>query len=449
MSEIICPSCHKAFKVDNSGYSEIVKQVRDKEFKSQIEQQVKQEKEIAILNALNPVKDEKEILVKEIQKLKSKLKQEVENKDNARNLAISEALRLEEQEKNDLKNKVKILENDLNNSKESQKIRLRNFENEKELEIQKKVGQIKDEKKELEHKLKTNELEKNNFKITLEKNHSLEMQSLKDRNFNDIKAKDEQIEFYKDMKQKLSTKMLGETLEQHCETEFNKLRSTAFQTAQFSKDNDASSGTKGDFIYKENDQFGNEMISIMFEMKNENDSTINKKRNEDFFTKLDRDRTNKKCEYAILVSLLESDNEFYNTGIADVSYKFDKMYVVRPQFFIPIITLLRNSAMKSLKYKQEMEIMRNQNIDVTTFEDKITSFKDGFTKNYESASKNFKQSIDEIDKSIIMMEKVKKSLLTTENQLRLANDKTQDLTIKKLTYNNKTMKNKFDRLDSK
>jgi len=238
--------------------------------------------------------------------------------------------------------------------------------------------------------------------------------------------------------------MLGETLEQHCEIEFNKLRATAFQNVYFEKDNDASSGTKGDFIYRETDNEDNEIISIMFEMKNENDETSTKKRNEDFFAKLDKDRKNKKCEYAVLVSLLESENEYYNNGIVDVSYRFEKMYVVRPQFFIPIITILRNAAMNSLKYKQELNLMRSQNIDITNFEDKIIQFREGFAKNYISASNHFEKAIEEIDKSIARMQKVKQELTTSANQLRLANQKADGLTIKKLTYGNPTMKAKFD-----
>ena len=237
--------------------------------------------------------------------------------------------------------------------------------------------------------------------------------------------------------------MVGETLEQHCEVEFNQLRATAFPNAYFEKDNDSSSGTKGDYIYKENDNEGNEIISLMFEMKNENDETATKKKNEDFFAKLDKDRKDKKCEYAVLVSLLEPDNELYNNGIVDVSYKYEKMYVIRPQFFIPITTLLRNAAMNSLKYKQELNLMRNQNIDITNFEDKITAFKEGFAKNYASASSHFEKAIEEIDKSIARMQKVKQELTTSNNQLRLANQKTESLTIKKLTHGNPTMKQKF------
>jgi hypothetical protein len=261
-----------------------------------------------------------------------------------------------------------------------------------------------------------------------------------------IKYKDEELERVKDMKLKLSTKMLGESLEQHCEIEFNKLRATAFPNAYFEKDNNSSSGSKGDFIYKENDAAGNEIISIMFEMKNEADQTSTKKKNEDFFKELDKDRNEKKCEFAVLVTLLEAESELYNSGIVDVSYRYPKMYVVRPQFFIPIITLLRNAALTSLKYKAELALVKSQNIDITNFEEKMNKFKEGFAKNYDLASRKFKDAIDGIDKTIKELDKTKAALLSSENNLRLANEKTEDLTIKKLTHGNPTMKAKFDEL---
>ncbi|HLT34017.1 MAG TPA: DUF2130 domain-containing protein, partial [Aquaticitalea sp.] len=264
-----------------------------------------------------------------------------------------------------------------------------------------------------------------------------------------IKMKDDEIARLKDFKQKLSTKMVGETLEQHCEAEFNKLRATAFQNAYFEKDNDSRSGNKGDFIYRENDEAGNEVISIMFEMKNENDETATKKRNEDFFAKLDKDRTEKKCEYAVLVSLLEAENELYNTGIVDVSHRFKKMYVVRPQFFIPIITLLRNAAMNSMQYKTELSLIKNQNVDITNFEEKINTFKEGFARNYDLASRQFKTAIEEIDKTMDHLQKTKDNLLASVNNLRLANNKAEDLTIKKLTRGNPTMTEKFEGLSGK
>jgi hypothetical protein len=292
------------------------------------------------------------------------------------------------------------------------------------------------------NEVKTKELEKQNLESTLVQEYTAKLQSKEEI----IKYKEEEIARVKDMKAKLSTKMIGETLEQHCETEFNKLRATAFQNAYFEKDNDARSGSKGDFIYKETDEAGNEIISIMFEMKNEGDETATKKKNEDFFKELDKDRNEKKCEYAVLVTMLEAESEYYNTGIVDVSHKYPKMYVVRPQFFIPIITLLRNAAMNSLKYKAELALVRNQNIDITNFEEKINQFKEGFARNYDLASRKFQTAIDEIDKTIIHLQKTKEALLSSDNNLRLANQKAEDLTIKKLTHGNPTMKAKFDEL---
>ena len=279
-----------------------------------------------------------------------------------------------------------------------------------------------------------------------EKEAELEKNSIKEKYEIEIKQKDETIAFYKDFKAKQSTKMIGESLEQHCEIEFNRLRMTAFQNAEFGKDNDAKTGSKGDYIYREYDKSGTEIISIMFEMKNEGDETATKKKNEHFFKELDKDRNEKKCEYAILVSMLEADNELYNNGIVDVSYAYDKMYVIRPQFFIPIITLLRNAAMNSLKYKQEVALMLEQNIDITNFEEDLNAFKEGFARNYDLASRKFKAAIDEIDKTITHLQKTKDSLLSSENNLRLANNKADDLTVKKLVQKNPTMKEKFDQL---
>ena len=279
-----------------------------------------------------------------------------------------------------------------------------------------------------------------------EKEAELEKNSIKEKYEIEIKQKDETIAFYKDFKAKQSTKMIGESLEQHCEIEFNRLRMTAFQNAEFGKDNDAKTGSKGDYIYREYDKSGTEIISIMFEMKNEGDETATKKKNEHFFKELDKDRNEKKCEYAILVSMLEADNELYNNGIVDVSYAYDKMYVIRPQFFIPIITLLRNAAMNSLKYKQEVALMREQNIDITNFEEDLNAFKEGFARNYDLASRKFKAAIDEIDKTITHLQKTKDALLSSENNLRLANNKAEDLTVKKLVQKNPTMKEKFDQL---
>jgi hypothetical protein len=307
------------------------------------------------------------------------------------------------------------------------------------------VQKIEKERDELAIAMKNKEIEKQLYEKSLIEKFNAELKTKEDI----IKMKDEEIALRKDMKLKLSTKMVGETLEQHCETEFNKLRATAFQKAYFEKDNDARTGSKGDFIYRESDDAGNEIISIMFEMKNEGDETATKKRNEDFFRELDKDRTEKKCEYAILVTLLEAESELYNSGIVDVSHKFQKMYVVRPQFFIPIITLLRNAAMNSLKYKAELNLVKSQNLDITHFEEKINIFKEGFSRNYLLASKKFKEAIDEIDKTIVHLQKTKEALLSSENNLRLANDKTEDLTIKKLTHGNPTMKAKFEELKNK
>jgi len=302
---------------------------------------------------------------------------------------------------------------------------------------------IEKERDDLRHALELKEREKELLEKSIKEKFTNQL-VVKDQT---IRMKEDEIERLRDFKQKLSTKMVGETLEQHCEYEFNKLRATGFQNAYFEKDNDATGGTKGDYIYREMDEEGNEIISIMFEMKNENDETATKKRNEDFFAKLDKDRKNKGCEYAVLVSLLEADNEFYNTGIVDVSHKYEKMYVVRPQFFIPIITLLRNAAMNSMQYKAELNMMRNQSVDITNFEEKIDAFKTGFARNYELASRKFKTAIDEIDKTITHLQKTKDALLSSENNLRLANNKAEDLTIKKLTHGNPTMKARFDELD--
>jgi hypothetical protein len=313
------------------------------------------------------------------------------------------------------------------------------------LNVSEAIKEIEKERDRLANDLKSNETEK----LLLEKSLNEKFTDKLHLKEETIKMKDDEIARLKDFKQKLSTKMVGETLEQHCEAEFNKLRATGFQNAYFEKDNDSRGGNKGDFIYRETDEAGNEIISIMFEMKNENEETATKKRNEDFFAKLDKDRTEKKCEYGVLVSLLESESDFYNTGIVDVSYKFNKMYVVRPQFFIPIITLLRNAALNSMQYKAELNLMRNQNVDITNFEDKIEIFKTGFAKNYDLASRQFKTAIEEIDKTMTHLQKTKDALLASVNNLRLANSKAEGLTIKKLTHGNPTMKEKFDGLSNK
>lgn len=420
MNEIICPNCKKAFKVDESGFADILKQVRDHQFQEELE------------NRLQLAEKDKQsaVLIAEAN-LKNKLQEELAKKDK-------EIIELRAKTEKDLAEKLAQKETEL----ASAKAKLESAEIEKKLSVTEAVKKIEKERDDLANSLSSKETEKQLLEKSLKEKFDAELKT-KDEI---IKLKDEEIALRKDMKLKLSTKMVGETLEQHCETEFNKLRATAFQNAYFEKDNDSSGGSKGDFIYKEHDEHGNEIISIMFEMKNESDTTATKKKNEDFFKELDKDRTEKKCEYAVLVTLLEAESEYYNTGIVDVSHKAPKMYVVRPQFFIPIITLLRNAAMNSMQYKADLALVRNQNIDITNFEDNIIKFKDGFSKNYELASKKFKTAIDEIDKTIDHLYKTKEALLSSENNLRLANNKAEDLTIKKLTYNNPTMKAKFDEL---
>ena len=400
MNEIICPSCKQAFKVDEAGFANILKQVRDHQFDEELNQRLilaEKEKKSAVELA------------------EAKLK-----------ISVQEQLALKDKEIAKLTSKNE------------------NAEIEKKLSVSEAVKNIEKERDNLANKLELKESEKKLLETSLSEKFSTDLKAKDDI----IRFKDEEIALRKDMKQKLSSKMIGETLEQHCEIEFNKLRATAFQNSYFEKDNDSSSGSKGDYIYKEIDESGNEIISIMFEMKNEADETVSKKRNEDFFKELNKDRTEKKCEYAVLVSLLEADNELYNSGIFDVSHKYPKMYVIRPQFFIPIITLLRNAAMTSLKYKSELALVRSQNIDITNFEEKMNQFKDGFARNYDLASRKFKDAIDGIDKTIKELQKTKEALLSSENNLRLANEKTGDLTIKKLTHGNPTMKEKFDALSN-
>jgi hypothetical protein len=417
-NEIICPSCNKAFKVDEAGFSAILKQVRNKEFAEEVKN------ELAIAH------NEKESAVKLVTlEVERSMSEKLAKKD----------LELAEQKSNNDLARTKILT-------ESQaeiaqlKAKLDKADIEKTLALDQAVQKIEKERNELINDLKVAALEKQNLKSTLEQQFSLAIQNKEAI----IKHKDEEIDRIKDMKLKLSTKMLGESLEQHCEIEFNKLRPTAFQQAYFEKDNDASAGSKGDYIYKETDSAGNEVISIMFEMKNESDGTIIKKKNDDFLKELDRDRNDKKCEYAVLVSCLEAESDYYNCGIVDVSHRYSKMYVVRPQFFIPIITLLRNAALNSLKYKAELAVAKSQNIDVTNFENKINSFKDAFGKNYELASRKYNDAISSIDKTIKEMQKVKDALQSSENNLRLANDKAQDISIKRLTHGNPTMKARFE-----
>lgn len=421
MNDIICPNCQKVFKVDEAGFADILKQVRDHQFEEEIQKRLNLaeiEKENAVKLAEANLKNllQSDLAKKNIEITELKAKYELE---------LAEKLAKKETDIAELKSKIDKAE--IN----------------KTLTVTEAVNKIEKERDVLVNDLKNKETEKQLLEKSLNEKFYAELKTKEDI----IKMKDEEIALRKDMKLKLSTKMIGETLEQHCETEFNKLRATAFQQAYFEKDNDSKSGSKGDFIYKETDEAGNEIISIMFEMKNEGDETATKKKNEDFLKELDKDRTEKRCEYAVLVSLLEAESEFYNTGIVDVSHKYSKMYVVRPQFFIPIITLLRNAAMNSMKYKAELTLIRSQNIDITNFEDSINNFKEGFAKNYELASRKFKTAIEEIDKTIDHLQKTKEALLSSENNLRLANNKTEDLTIKKLTRGNPTMKAKFDELE--
>ncbi len=422
MNEIICPNCKRAFKVDEAGFADILKQVRDHKFEEELKIRLNiadKEKESAVKLAEANVRNS-------VQELLAKKDNELTELKAQNELALSENLNKKEAEITQLKAKME------------------NVEVEKKLAVNEAVQKVEKERDNLTNDLKTKELEKQNLESSLKQQFTTELQN-KDAI---IKYKDDEIARVKDMKLKLSTKMLGETLEQHCEIEFNKLRATAFQRAYFEKDNDSKSGSKGDFIFRETDLEENEIISIMFEMKNEGDETATKKKNEDFFKELDKDRTEKKCEYAVLVSLLETESEYYNSGIVDVSHKYSKMYVIRPQFFIPIITLLRNAAMNSMQYKSELALVRSQNVDITNFEEKMDKFKEGFAKNYDLASRKFKEAIDGIDKTIKELEKTKLALLSSENNLRLANNKTEDLTIKKLTHGNPTMKAKFDELNN-
>ena len=428
MNEIICPNCKKAFKVDEAGFAEILKQVRDHQFEEELQERLR----LAEKEKDSEIELNKEKFKNYLQEQLSKKDAEISQLKSVSELKITEKVSQKEKEILELKAKIE-------NAETEKKLAI----SEVVQKVEKEKSNLENEKNELNNKLKNKDLEKELSEKSLKEQFTEKLRS-KDEI---IKYKDEEIDRVKEMKARLSTKMLGETLEQHCEIEFNKLRATAFQNVYFEKDNDSRSGSKGDFIYREFDDSGNEIISIMFEMKNEADLTAAKKRNEDFFRELDKDRTEKKCEYAVMVSLLEAENEFYNCGIVDVSHRFSKMYVVRPQFFIPIITLLRNAAMNSLQYKKELALVKNQNIDITNFEEKIDSFKQGFAKNYELASRQFKTAVDEIDKTITHLQKTKDALLSSVNNLRLANNKAEDLTIKKLTYGNPTMKAKFDNLE--
>lgn len=413
MKEIKCPKCLTNFKIDETSYADIAKQVRDEQFNEDLKNRL----ELA-------EKDKRSAIELAEAKLRNQLQQDLTKKD---------------QDLLDLKAKK-----DLELSKLQSKVE--QFELEKSNAVQTSTLNLEKRLDQLNNQLTQKDLDKEILEKNLKEKYSQDL-AVKDKI---IKMKEEEITLHKDYKQKLSTKLVGETLEQHCEIEFNKLRATGFQNAVFEKDNDARSGSKGDFIYREyiDTEKKIELISIMFEMKNESDETVTKKKNEDFFKELDKDRDEKNCEYAVLVSLLEKGNDLYDSGIVDVSHKFPKMYVIRPQFFIPIITVLRNAAYKSLEYKKELAHVKSQNIDISNFEGRITEFKTGFAYNYNLASKKFLTAIDEIDKSITHLNKIKEALLSSENNLRLANKKADDLTIRKLTYNNPTMEQMFEDLES-
>ena len=463
MKDIICPHCNKAFKVDEAGYADILKQVRNGEF----EQELHERLELAEKDKLNAIELAKEKAANESQKSAAakeaeiqELKARLDKGEEARKLAVAEALNAVEKERDKLASELEQAKQatksaselaEMTRTKDLQeaaakkdaeiealKAKLESDKVNQKLAINEAVSTVEKQRDELQNNLKNTELQK-----------QLAETALKEKYETQLKDRDEAIERLRDMKAKLSTKMVGETLEQHCETEFNRLRATAFTKAYFEKDNDAKAGSKGDYIFKEADDEGNEVVSIMFEMKNESDTTATKKKNEDFLKELDKDRNEKGCEYAVLVSLLEPESELYNSGIVDVSHRYPKMYIIRPQFFIPMITLLRNAAMNSMQYKAELALVKSQSIDVTDFEDKLETFKSGFARNYDLAGKKFQTAIDEIDKSIDHLQKTKEALLGTDRNLRLANDKAQDVTIKKLTRGNPTMKAKFDELDDK
>ena len=455
MQEIKCPNCGEVFQVDESGYAQIAQQVRDKEFEKELsrrekELDAKRENELTIAR-MEQEKSHQAELTKKDQKLAEKdrlieqLQAQLASSETEKRLAVTEAVQTKEKESDAAVNQ-----------REQQLI-------EKEQEIARLKAQL--DKADTEKKLavtealqaKDKELADRNTEITdlkgklisKETENELKERSLKEQYEEKLKMKEEQLEYYKDFKARQSTKMIGESLEQHCLAQFNSIRMTAFPNAYFEKDNDARTGSKGDFIFRESDESGTEFISIMFEMKNEADGTATKHKNEDFFRELDKDRREKGCEYAVLVSMLEIDSELYNNGIVDVSYRYEKMYVIRPQFFIPIITLLRNAALNSLKYQRELQIVKNQQLDILHFEENMNTFKEGFARNFELASRRFHEAIEDIDKTIKALEKTKADLLSSDRNLRLANDKAQDLSIKKLTRGAPTVKAMFDEMDQK
>ena len=422
MQEIKCPKCGEVFQVDESGYAAIVKQVRDKEFLKEIEQReqaIVSEKKLAIDLAVQHTASEKDAIIADLQ---ARLRAGATDKESA----LREAAARQQLEMTRKDAEIAQLRTQLQSSEKDAQLAVQTAVEQKNATIMELQQTIEKEK------------------LTAQLNG----RSIQEQHQRELALKDEQIAYYRDFKARQSTKMIGESLEQHCLTEFNRIRATAFRNAYFEKDNDARSGSKGDFIFRDHSDDGTEFISIMFEMKNEMDTTATKHRNEDFFKELDKDRREKGCEYAVLVTLLEPDNELYNSGIVDVSYRYPKMYVIRPQFFLPLISILRNAALNALEYKTQLAAIQNQNIDITNFENEMNDFKDRFSRNYELASRRFQEAIEEIDKTIQHLEKTKKALLSSENNLRLANDKAQDLSIKRLTKNNPTMQAKFAALET-
>jgi len=493
MKEIKCPNCGTVFQVDESGYAQIAQQVRDEEFHRELEERVREleerkdgERKLAqasrekehseelaqerqahaerLRKQDEELAQERQAHAEQLRKLDAELAQlraRLEGAEKEKELAVSAAVSSEkqasqaalQQQKDQAREALQRSEDQAREALRKSEEQAREAIAQKEKELMTKAQRIllletgeKTLKEQYESKLQAKELQMANERTLAKEQRETELRAKEEQYAQQLKTKDEEISFYKDFKARQSTKMVGESLEQHCLIEFNRLRMTAFPKAYFEKDNDISGGSKGDFIFREfcDDEGKEELISIMFEMKNELDSTATKHKNEDFFAKLDRDRREKNCEYAVLVSLLEADNEYYNSGIVDVSYRFEKMYVIRPQFFIPIITLLRNAAMRAADYRHELAVVRSQQVDVTNFEKNMNSFKEQFSRNYRLASEKFEKAIDEIDKTIDHLQKTKDALLGSANQLRLANDKADDLSIKKLTKGAPSVKAMFD-----
>ncbi len=466
MHEIICPHCHKAFKIDEAGYADILKQVRDGDFEKQLHERLElaeREKQGAIAlaeaNVTNALQKAAAAKDTEIQALKAQL----DAGEVARKLAVTEALGTVSKERDQLANELKTEQERARNAQQSAaQLAEANLAHALQAEAAKKDAEIQALQAKLDASNTARQLAvnvavgvvarerddlKNDLNLIAVKNQ-LEEKAIKEQYALQLRDRDGEIARLRDMKARLSTKMVGETLEQHCEIEFNRIRAAAFQRAHFEKDNDARTGSKGDYIFRDSDESGAEIVSIMFEMKNESDETATKKRNEDFLKELDKDRTEKACEYAVLVSLLEPESELYNSGIVDVSHRYPKMYVVRPQFFVPLITLLRNAALNAMKYKSELALVRSQNVDITKFETQLDEFKTAFGRNWRLASEGFEEAVKRIDDAIKDLEKTKEALHKSANNLRLANDKADDLTIKKLTRGNPTMAAKFEELPS-